>query len=54
MFRLIWWDLIGIPSIDYPTACKHMNYWVDLLLLYLVLGLMLQMNYDHVPIILLF
>jgi hypothetical protein len=30
-----------------------MNYWVDLLLLYLVLGLMLYMNYDHVPLILL-
>jgi hypothetical protein len=26
-----------------------MNYWVDLLLLYLVLGLMLYLNYDHVP-----
>jgi hypothetical protein len=30
-----------------------MNYWVDLLLLYLVLGLMLHLNYDHVPIMLL-
>jgi hypothetical protein len=30
-----------------------MNYWVDLLLLYLVLGLMLYLNYDHVPLILL-
>jgi hypothetical protein len=31
-----------------------MNYWVDLRLLYLVLGLMLYLNYDHVPIMLLF
>jgi hypothetical protein len=36
--RLILWDLIGFPSIVYPSPCKQMNYWVDLLLLYLVLG----------------
>jgi hypothetical protein len=30
-----------------------MNYWLDLLLLYLFLGLMLHLNYDHVPILLL-
>jgi hypothetical protein len=30
-----------------------MNYWVDLLLLYLVLGLKLHLNYDHLPILLL-
>jgi hypothetical protein len=30
-----------------------MNYWVDLLLLYLVLELMLHLNYDHVTILLL-
>jgi hypothetical protein len=53
MLRLIWWDLIGYPSFVHPTPCKQMNYWVDLLLLYLVLGLMLYMNYDHVPLILL-
>jgi hypothetical protein len=41
MLRLIWWDLIGFPSIVYPTPCKQMNYWVDFLLLFLVLGLML-------------
>jgi hypothetical protein len=28
-----------------------MNYWVDFLLLYLVFGLMLHLNYDRVPII---
>jgi hypothetical protein len=38
MLRLIWWDLIGFPSIVYPSPCKHMNYWVVLLLLYLILG----------------
>jgi hypothetical protein len=30
-----------------------MNYWIDLILLSLVLGLMLYLNYDHVPILLL-
>jgi hypothetical protein len=30
-----------------------MNYWVVLLLLYLVLGLMLYMNYDHALLLLL-
>jgi hypothetical protein len=38
MLMLIRWDLIGFPSIVYPPPCKQMNYWVDLLLLYLVLG----------------
>jgi hypothetical protein len=37
MLRLIFRDLIGFPSIVYPTPCKQMNYWVDMLLLYLVL-----------------
>jgi hypothetical protein len=41
MHRLISWDLIGYPSFVYPTPYKQMNYWVDMLLLYLVLGLML-------------
>jgi hypothetical protein len=36
--RLILWDPIGFPSFVYPTRCKQKNYWVDLLLLYLVLG----------------
>jgi hypothetical protein len=26
------------PGIVYPTPCKQMNYWVNLLFLYLVLG----------------
>ena len=41
ILRLIWWDQIGYPSFVYPTPCKQMNYWVDLILLYLFLGLML-------------
>jgi hypothetical protein len=41
MLRIIWWGLIGYPSFVYLTPCKQTNYWVDLLLLYLVLGLML-------------
>jgi hypothetical protein len=41
ILRLIWWDPIDFSSFVYPTPCKQMNYWVDLLLLYLVLGLML-------------
>jgi hypothetical protein len=39
MLRLIWWDPIGFPSFVYPTPCRQMNYWVYLLLLYLVLGI---------------
>jgi hypothetical protein len=38
MLRLILWDLLGFSSIVYPPPCKQMNYWVVLLLLYLVLG----------------
>jgi hypothetical protein len=30
-----------------------MNYWVVLILLYLVLGLVLYQNYDHAPLLLL-
>jgi hypothetical protein len=54
MLRIILWDLIGFPNFVHPTPCRQMNYWIDLLLLYLVLGLMLHLNYDHVPILLLF
>jgi hypothetical protein len=53
MLRLIRWDLIGFPSFVYPIPCKQLNYWVVLLLHYMVLGLMLHLNYDHVPILLL-
>jgi hypothetical protein len=45
MLRIIWWNLIGFPSFVYPTPCRQMNYGVDLILLYLVLGLMLHLNY---------
>jgi hypothetical protein len=54
MLKLIRWDLIGFPSFVFPSPCRQKNYWVDLLLLYLVLGLLLHLNYDHVPIIPLF
>jgi hypothetical protein len=53
MLRLTWWDLIGFSSFVYPIPCKQLNYWVVLLLHYLVLGSMLHLNYDHVPILLL-
>jgi hypothetical protein len=36
-----------LPSFIYPTPCKQMNYWVVLLLLYLVLGLILYLNLEH-------
>jgi hypothetical protein len=36
-----------LHSLVYPVPCIQMNYWVVLLLLYLVLGLMLHINYDH-------
>jgi hypothetical protein len=35
-------------SLVYRTLCIQMNYWVALLLIYLVFGLMILMNYDHV------
>jgi hypothetical protein len=52
MLRLILWDLIGFPRLVYLTPCLPLNFWLVMLLLYLVLGLIL--HYDHVPIILLF
>jgi hypothetical protein len=39
-----------LPNLVYPTPCIQMNYWVVLLLLYIVLGLMSLMIYDHVPL----
>jgi hypothetical protein len=36
-----------LPNFVYSIPCKQMKYWVVLLLLYLVLGLMIYMNYDH-------
>jgi hypothetical protein len=37
-----------LPSFVYLTPWKQMNYWVVLLFLYLVLRLMLYVNYDRV------
>jgi hypothetical protein len=34
-------------SFVYPTPCIQMDYWVVLLVLYQIFGLMLYMNYDH-------
>jgi hypothetical protein len=58
MLELNWWGLISFPGIVYPTRYKQMNYWVDLLLLYLVLALIYVTfelwscsNYDVVMII---
>jgi hypothetical protein len=45
MLRLILWDLIGFHRLVYPTPWLPLNFWVVLLLLYLVLGLIL--HYDH-------
>jgi hypothetical protein len=42
-----------LPNFVYPTPCIHMNYWVVLLFLYLVLGLILYLNYDHALLLLL-
>jgi hypothetical protein len=36
-----------LPSFVYHTRCIQMNYWVVVLLLYLVFVFMLLMNYDH-------
>jgi hypothetical protein len=43
-----------LPSFVYPTPCIHMNYWVVLLLLYMILGLMIHMKYDRVLLLLVF
>jgi hypothetical protein len=51
MFKLILWDLIGFPRLVYPIPCLPLNFWVVLILLYLVLGLIL--HYDPVPVMLL-
>jgi hypothetical protein len=40
--------LNNLPSFVYPTPWKQINYWIVLLLLYLVFWLMLLMNYGHV------
>jgi hypothetical protein len=39
-----------LPSFVYPTLCIQMIYWVVLLLLFLVFGLMILMDYDHVSL----
>jgi hypothetical protein len=36
-----------LPSLVYPTPYIQMNYWIVLLLLYLVEGSTLYLNYDH-------
>jgi hypothetical protein len=36
-----------LPSFVHPTLCIQMNFWVVLLLLYLVLGAILYVNHDH-------
>jgi hypothetical protein len=41
-----------LPIFVYTTPCKQMNYWVALILLYLVLGLKLYMKYDHALLLL--
>jgi hypothetical protein len=42
-----------LPSFVYPTPCIQMNYWVAMLLLYLVEGSTLYLNYDHFLLMLL-
>jgi hypothetical protein len=42
-----------LPSLVYPTLCIQMNYWVVLLLLFLVLGFIFYMNHDHALLLLL-
>jgi hypothetical protein len=36
-----------LPSFVYPTPCVQMNYWVVLLLVYLIEESTLYLNYDH-------
>jgi hypothetical protein len=42
-----------LSSFVYPALYIQMNYWIVLLLLYLVSGLMLYMNHDHALLLLL-
>jgi hypothetical protein len=37
-----------LPGFIYSAYCIQMNYWIVLLLLYLVFGLIILMNYGHV------
>jgi hypothetical protein len=41
-----------LSSFVSPTPCIRINYWVVLLLLYMILGLMLYINYDHALLLL--
>jgi hypothetical protein len=41
-----------LPSFVHPTPCIQMNYWVVLLLLYLVLGYIFYVNHDHALLLL--
>jgi hypothetical protein len=41
-----------LPSFVYPTPCIQIDYWVVLILLHMILGSMLYMNYDHVILLL--
>jgi hypothetical protein len=42
-----------LPSFVYPTPYIRMNYWVVLLLLNLVLGVILYVNHDHALLLML-
>jgi hypothetical protein len=42
-----------LSSFVYPTPCIQMNYWVVLLLLYLILGVILYVNHDPALLLLL-
>jgi hypothetical protein len=39
-----------LPGFIYSAYCIQMNYWIVLLLLYLVFGLIILMNYGHVSL----
>jgi hypothetical protein len=43
-----------LPNLVYLTPCILMNYWVVLILIYLVLGLILHMNYNHVLLLMIY
>jgi hypothetical protein len=43
-----------LPNLVYLTPCILMNYWVVLILIYLVLGLILHINYNHVLLLMIY
>jgi hypothetical protein len=53
MLRLILWDLIGFPSLVYPTPCRQKKLSGSFAIALPDFGI-LMLYYDHAPVMLLF